>query len=464
MPLNSAIEQLNALRNGELTSTDLVERAIEQIQKSDKAINAVIVRDFDRARRAARAADQARKAGSDQALLGLPLTVKEAFDVAALPTTWGLPGNHEPAAEDSVLVQRLRTAGAIILGKTNVATMLADWQTMNELFGVTNNPWDITRTSGGSSGGGAAAVAAGMTPLEFGSDLAGSLRIPAAFCGVFAHRPSHGIVPMRGFAPPMAPRTPIAQSIDQSTVGPMARTVDDLKLALDVVAGADIPDATAWRLSLPPPRHTALKEFRVLFLDEHPQVMTSEAIRKEIGKMARQLEKQGCKVGYDNNQVPDMKDLTRTFSALLTAFMSVDSPEDEKPGTTMSYRDWMLLDRHRLALAAQWRDTFERWDVVLCPVAPRTAFPHDERPFDKRKLEVDGSHINYDKMSFWTSLGTPVGLPVTTVPIGRDGEGLPIGMQIIGPRLEDNTPLSFAGLLERELGCGFQSPSARAHT
>jgi amidase len=474
MPLNSAVEQLAALKNGEIDPVELVETAIEQIQKLDGTINAVVVKDFDRARRAARAADRDRKAGEDRPLLGLPLTVKEAFDVEGLPTTWGLPGQHRPAAADAVLVERLRKAGAIILGKTNVATMLADWQTANDVFGVTNNPWDVERTPGGSSGGSAAAVACGMTPLEFGSDLAGSLRIPAAFCGVYAHRPSHGIVPMRGFAPPMAPRTSISQPIDQATLGPIARTAADLKLAMDVIAGPDIPDRIAWRLSLPPARHSELKDFRILVLDEHPLVATSQEIRGAIGKVAARLRSEGCRVGQGFNEVPNLTDLARTFSALLMALMGVDMPDQDyaaaserakeanssshEQSLTMSHRDWVLLDRHRLALAAKWAETFDRWDVVLCPVAPCTAFPHDHRTFEKRKLDVDGSKVSYEKTPFWTTLATPAGLPVTTAPIGMDSAGLPIGMQIVGPRLEDYTTLAFAELLESRLAYRFAAP------
>lgn len=474
MRMNSAIDQLSALKSGETSSAELVEIAIEQIQRVDGAINAVVVKDFSRARKMAKAADKDRKAGTDRPLLGLPLTVKEAFDVEGMPTTWGLPGKHVPAVTDAVVVERLRTAGAIILGKTNVATMLSDWQTANEVFGVTNNPWGNERTPGGSSGGSAAAVACGMVPLEFGSDLAGSLRIPAAFCGVFAHRPSHGIVPMRGFAPPMAPRIPISQPIDQSTLGPIARTAADLKLALDVIAGPDIPDSAAYRFSLPPARHSKLKDYRVLVLEEHPLVATAKDIRGVIDKLTKRLRSEGCHVGHNTSELPDMMDLTWTFSALLMSLMGADMSEDDyaaaaaradgKKGgmrehsLTMSHRDWVVLDRHRQTLAATWRDAFQRWDVVLCPVTPCTAFPHDGRPFEKRKLNVDGSKINYEKISFWTTLATPNGLPVTTIPIGLDREGLPIGLQVVGPRLEDYTSLEFADLLEHRLGYRYVAP------
>lgn len=477
MSYSSATDQLKALKKGDVTSVQLLESAIAKIHAENKSINAVVVEDFESARKDALLADKTRKKSSDKPLLGLPLTVKEAFDVQGLVTTWGLLGKHQPAHEDSAVVKRLRSAGAVILGKTNVATMLGDWQTANEVYGVTNNPYDVNRTAGGSSGGSAAAVAAGFTALEFGSDLAGSLRIPAAFCGVFAHRPTYGIVPMRGFAPPMAPRVPVPQPIDQSTLGPISRTANDLKLALDLIAGVDDADAS-WSLTLPSPRHAQLKDFRVLVMDEHPLVPTSNEIRGSIEELAKGLEKEKVKVGRLPQAIPDLKDLAETFSALLMATMSADTPVDQYSAArtraeksnantqdramTMSHRDWLLLDRHRRDLAASWQKTFGEWDVVLCPVAPCTAFPHDARPFEQRDIEVNGARINYQLLPLWISIATPCGLPVTTIPISRGKTGLPIGLQIIGPHLEDYTSIAFAHHLETKLGCRYNAPVLKA--
>lgn len=472
MLYESATEQMMALRRGDVRSTELVERAIERIRQVDGQLNAVVVRDTERALAAARTADQARQRGDERPLLGLPVTVKEAFDVAGLPTTWGLPGRHPAATADAVAVERLRSAGAVILGKTNVATMLADWQTANPVYGVTNNPWDPKRTSGGSSGGSAAAVASGIVPLELGSDLAGSLRIPAAFCGVFAHRPSQGIVPMRGFAPPLAPRTRYAQAVDQAAVGPVARSAADLRLALDVLAGLDVPASTGMTLSLPAARHMQLRDHRVLVLDEHPLVPTAAAIREAVDALAGRLDDAGCRVGRDVREAPDLEELDETFTSLLLAFMGIDASDEEyaaaakaarhgdrmQQRTTMSHREWAQLDRHRLALAEQWSRTFERWDVVLCPAAPCNAFAHDVRPFDERRLFVDGAEMGYEKLPCWANLAAPAGLPVTTIAVGADDQGLPIGAQLIGPVMEDHTPIALAGLLERELGCRFRPP------
>jgi amidase len=468
-----------AMEAGAITSVELVDMLIARIEALDPRLNAIVVRDFDRARQAARAADDTRAKGDRRPLLGLPVTVKEAIDVAGLPTTWGLPGTQDArAARDAVVVQRLKAAGAIILGKTNVPVMLADWQTANPVYGVTNNPWDTSRTCGGSSGGAAAALASGTTFLELGSDLAGSLRIPASFCGVLAHRPSHGLIPMRGFAPPGAPREDIMPGIDQAVLGPMARSVSDLILAFAVVAGADDADA-AWELRLPAPRAAALDGFRVLIVDEHPLVPTADAIRSALSTLGTTLEQAGCTVGRQSPSLPDLRELSTLFIELLMAFSGADMPPKEYEsavevarsvgaasrdfataavrGTAMTHRDWIQADRRRFALAAQWRRLFQEWDVVLCPTAPTVAFTHDQREFEKRTLTIDGQSMPYRLLPLWTAWPTPTGQPVTTIPIGLDKQGLPIGVQIIGPRLEDRTTLAFAGMVER-LTDGFASP------
>lgn len=459
---NTATRLLAALRRGETDSASLVDAAIARIETHDDAINAVVVRDFERARRGAVAADAKRKAGDDRPLLGLPVTVKECFDVAGLRTTWGLPGTHAAATDDAVVVQRLRAAGAIVLGKTNVASLLADWQCSNPVYGTTCNPWDHGRTPGGSSGGGAAAVAAGFSALDIGTDIAGSLRLPAAFCGVCSHRPSHGLVPMRGSAPPGVPRGPIAPDVDLAVAGPIAACAEDLSLALDVVAGPDDAEATAWRLALPPARHRELRHYRVLVLDAHPLCATARDIVAAVERLARALEAEGCRVAHDARALPDLGELSRTFQGLLNAFTGANLPEHEYRDTalhaeagdettrqlTMRHREWVWLHRHRVRLAAAWRRTFEQWDVVLCPAAPVTAFPHDHRPMEQRQIEVDGQALPYHALAYWPSLSQAAGLPATTVPIGLDRDGLPIGLQVIGPRLEDRTPLAFAAAVD----------------
>lgn len=458
----TAKELLRQLAKGETTSRQLVDDAIATIERDDKVINAMVVRDFDRARTAASKADAQRRAGGKRPLLGLPVSVKEGFDVEGLVTSWGLPGDFEPAKDDAVLVRRLREAGAIVLGKTNVATMLADWQTANPRYGVTSNPLDQTRTSGGSSGGSAAAVAAGMSALEFGSDLAGSLRAPASFCGVFAHRPSFGVVPMRGFAPPMAPRVPIAPPIDQSVVGPLARSAADLALALDVVAGPDGPDAMAYALRLPVEKRRDLSAFKVFVLTEHPLCSTSTTVVDAVETVASALAGHGAKIVRKSKGLPALDEITRMFQALLMAQMGADTPPDQYEqarrkhadaddrNLTMSHRDWIQLDRQRAGLLARWEAFFTDIDLILCPAMPVVAFPHDNRPFDQRKLEIDGKSVSYDILPIWSTISNPAGLPATVVPY-RPAGSLPVGIQLIGRKYGDRTTIRFAELMEREL-------------
>jgi amidase len=256
----SAKELAAALAQKKVSSAELLEYSIKRIETFDPRINAVVVRDFDRARVAAKAADEALARGERRPLLGIPMAVKESFNIAGLPTTWGIPKFKDfTPTEDAVAVARFKAAGAIIFGKTNVPLELGEWQSYNEIYGTTNNPWDLARTPGGSSGGSAAALAAGFGPLSLGSDIGGSLRAPAHYCGVYAHKPTWGLVPFRGHTPPSFP--PIPRDIDLAVAGPMARSASDLALALDVLAG---PDETrggiGYRLALPATRARGSQE------------------------------------------------------------------------------------------------------------------------------------------------------------------------------------------------------------
>jgi amidase len=453
MSYASAAQMRTDLAARKVSARELAQAAIDRIEALDGPLNAVVVRDFERALTAADAADDALARGEDRPLLGVPITVKEAFDVAELPTTWGLPGVTGTASRDATAVARLKRAGAVVVGKTNIALMLQDWQSDNPAYGRANNPWDVARTAGGSSGGGAAALAAGFVPLEYGSDLGGSLRLPAAFCGVMAHRPTWGITPHRGFAPPGAPDLPVTPAIDMAVVGPLARTAEDLETALKVTAGRDGRDAMGWRLDLPAPGHAALKDHRVLVIDAHPLTATAASIRGALNDLAARLETAGCQVARASPLMPDLAAVPDLFLKLLFAALSADSPQ---PGG-LSHADWLDADRERLAIAGRLGEVFGAFDVVLTPVAITTAFAHDARPFDERRLDVDGESRAYGETGLWTCLAGLTGHPATTAPIGMDDAGLPIGVQIIGPYLEDLTPIAFAGWLERELG-GFRPP------
>src|SRR5450631_3690186 len=292
----TATELSAALAAKQVSAVELAQDAVARIERHDGKINAVCVRDFERGLEAARAADAARARGETGALLGLPLTVKESYNVAGLPTTWGLPAQKDfVPSEDALSIARVKAAGGVIIGKTNVPVGLGDWQSYNDIYGTTNNPYDLGRTPGGSSGGSAAALAAGYGPLSLGTDIGGSLRVPAFHCGVYAHKPTFALAPSRGNTPPPFPALPIDR--DLSVIGPMARSAADLALLLDVIAGPDPLEAgKAYRLELPPPRHNDLKNFRVLLLDTDPVMPTNTVMRAAINKLADDLGKSGIAV------------------------------------------------------------------------------------------------------------------------------------------------------------------------
>ena len=406
------------------------------------------------------------------------MTVKEQFGVAGLPTTWGFPKFRDWTADvDALVVERLKKAGAIILGKTNVPMNLADWQSYNEVYGTTNNPWDLTRSPGGSSGGSAAALAAGYVPLELGSDIGGSLRAPAHFCGVFSHEPTLDLVPQRGGGPPQTPVIPIRG--DLAVYGPMARSAGDLALELSVVAGPDeLMEGVGYKLALPPPRHDKLADYRVLVIDEHPLCPTANAIRTALNDMADRLAKAGCTILRKSAVLPDLALTSRVYRKLLSASYSADLPPETQArveeaanalslddqslaasglrGVTIGHAEWIRQSRVRSGLRARWQALFQDVDVMLCPPMPTQAFPHDQSAQYLRMLDVDGTKIPYNDQSVWAGIAILTGLPSTTMPIAQK-DGLPIGMQITGGYLEDRTTISFAGLVEREFG-GFKAP------
>ncbi|WP_280234910.1 amidase [Nocardia cyriacigeorgica] len=476
----SAEELATALRAGEVTSVELTEEAIARIEREDKLINAICVPDFDRARAAAHRADQARDRGEDLTLLGIPVTVKESYDIAGLPTTWGMPqhANHVPA-EDAVQVSRLKAAGAVVLGKTNVPLMLRDIQSFNEIYGTTNNPWDHDRTSGGSSGGSAAALAAGFGALSIGSDLAGSLRTPAHFCGIYAHKPTLGLAPTRGMVAPPAPALPV--DLDLAVVGPMARTARDLTLLLDIMAGPDpLTHGVAYDLALPPARHERLADFRVLIIEDHPLIPTGAAVRAGVNRVAEALVEEGARVERRSPLLPDLAEAASLYMLLMLSNAATSLPVDvyeqlrtraaalsaddrsldaaRLRGMVLSHRDWVEANNRRELHRRSWRQLFAEFDVVVCPVTPTPAYPHDHSGgLEDRRIDIDGVEHPYFDQLVLAGVATMPGLPATAIPAGRSPEGLPVGVQLIGPMFEDRTPLRLAELLEQKIG-GFQAP------
>jgi len=436
----------------QVSSVELTHAAIARIERLDGPINAVVVRDFDRALADAKAADAAIARGERLPLLGLPMTVKEAHNVAGLPTTWGSEAFGGWIADaDSVAVARLKAAGAVVLGKTNVPPFLSDWQSANPIYGRTSNPWDLGRSPGGSSGGSAAALAAGMVPLEFGSDIGGSIRIPSVFCGVYGHKPSFDLIPQRGHAPPGLD----GDGVPLGVIGPMARSAADLELALSVLAGPTGDDAKGYRLDLPAPRHARLADYRVLVIDSHPLAALDESVAGPLRDLARRLDDLGAEVAFESEWLPDLAQVHGLYLGLLNTVMSRGAPPSPETPSAHAYMD--LLDG-QVMVRRRWAALFERFDVVLAPAFGTVAFPHDANPDMRgRMLTINGATTPYFGQLAWPGLATFANLPATAAPIGQTREGLPVGIQIIGGFLEDRTTIAFAGLLEREFG-GFRKP------
>ena len=478
----TATELSAALAAKKVSAMELARDAIGRIERHDGKINAICVRDFERGLDAARAVDTGRARGETQPLLGIPLTVKESYNVAGLPTTWGFPAQKDfVPGEDALSISRVRAAGGVILGKTNVPVGLGDWQSYNDIYGTTNNPYDLGRTPGGSSGGSAAALAAGYGPLSLGSDIGGSLRVPAFHCGVYAHKPTFALAPSRGHTPPPFPPLPFDR--DLAVIGPMARSAADLSLLLDVIAGPDPMEAgKAYTLALPPPRHGALKSFRVLVIDTDPVLPTNAAVRAAIDRLAANLGKADVKIERQSPLLPDFAASSRLYMRMLLSFLGATfapeihagaleaaaklAPDDislaaeRLRGIALSHRDWVLADGARARLRAQWRELFGTFDAVICPVMPTPAYPHDHSPEQEtRRINIDGKDYVYPDQLAWPGIATLPGLPATAIPIGLSPEGLPVGVQIVGPWLEDRTPLKLAELIEREFG-GFVPPPA----
>ena len=482
LAFRTATDLVAALRRRELGSRELLEHALGRIERWNEGLNAVVTLDVERARAAADAADRALAAGEGKgALFGLPMTVKDTFETAGLRTTCGVPelSQHVPRT-DAIAVARLRAAGAIVFGKTNTPTWAGDWQTTNPIFGTTNNPWDRTRTPGGSSGGSAAAVAAGFTSLELGSDIGGSIRVPAHCCGVFGHKPSHGLVPQRGHIPG-EPGT--LSERDLNTIGPLARSVDDLELGLDVVAGALPELAHAVTLRLPRPRGAKLGDFRVAAWFDEPACPVDHEMRGLLERAADLLTKAGARIDREARPEVDFRAAVDTYVELLMPIMSLELPDAvarqmarggeqvpaDAPGLLAAsaranaarHRDWLRSCERREHIRARWAELFRSFDVLLCPVMLTPAFVQDTSEFTTRRILVNGEDRSYIEHLQWPGLITMALLPATVIPVGRTAGGLPVGVQIVGPYLEDRTTLAFARAAERELG-GFTAPPGLA--
>ena len=451
----SASSAAEMLRAKEVSARELTELQLDRIEAVNPAINAVVELHRETALEEAAAADEALARGDELGPFhGVPMTIKDSFNVAGMHTTWGNPAFKDYVADwDATVVRRLRAAGAIIVGKTNVHFMLSDYgQTANELFGTTNNPWDVTRTPGGSSGGGAAGLAAGMTYLEYGTDVVGSIRIPAHFCGVYGLKPSVGIVPSTGMQPPGPPPGP-SDMLYMSAVGPLARSPRDLRTALGVTAGPEGDFAKAYSWSPAPSRKTRLEEFRVGVVLDHDQAPVSSEVSAQLSNAADVLARAGATVV---EEWPDGMDPVRDYESFgfhVGLFFAFQQPGEE-PG---SMSDFIEHENRRMAARAIWSQYFDDFDVFLCPANFTPAFPHDPRPFGERTIGTPEGDRPYDNQVFWVAHAALAGLPAAVAPVGRTPSELPVGAQIVAPLYEDDTALAFAELLGDVVG-GYEPP------
>ena len=476
MAYRSAVEMAKAIADGEMGAVEALEAALARVDRFDGTLNAVCNRVDERAMERARTLDQTRLRTADRGPLhGVPMTVKEGYDLVGAPTTWGRSDfAHNYPSVDAHAVRRFEQAGAVIFGKTNVPTDLRDWQSDNALYGRTVNPWDATRTPGGSSGGSAVALAAGYSYLEAGSDIGGSLRNPAHYCGVCAHKPTYGIVPTLGHAlgDKLVPS-------DISVCGPMARGVEDLLLGFEIMSGVVGPEALAWQLTLPPARHPSLAGCRIAVVAHSAVCAVETSIAQRLCELADACEAQGAKVDRGAALPVDARSAHRVYVRLLRAVMApsltdrefeiqstsasrLDDDDDSYPAQvtralTQTYRDWFYAAEERVRMQRSWAEFFESYDALLIPAAPTTAWMHDTTDKDDRVIQVDGARIGYYDQLFWAGLTGVVYLPSTVIPMGCDASGLPMGVQIVGPYLEDHTALSVARAIEN-LTDGFVAP------
>jgi amidase len=474
-PFGPATALAAALRKGQVSSVALLQAYLERVDRLNPGLNAMVVDDRQAAIKRARAADRALAKGESWGPLhGLPMTVKESFDLAGQPTTFGHPTRkHHAARTDALAVQRLKAAGAVIFGKSNVPLNLADFQSYNAVYGTTNNPWDTTRGPGGSSGGSAAMVAAGLTGLEYGSDIGGSIRNPAAYCGVYGHKPTWCIVPKRGHS---LSDLPVAEP-DLSVIGPLARSAGDLALALKLTVGPDEINSRGLSYRLPA-APKALKGLRVAVWLDQPSAPVDDSVQARVEAAARALAKAGARVDFKARPAFDADHAHRVYAALLQANMAARRADFAQllasrnelrhddfsehainlRASTASFKEVFDANHQREALRWAWHDFFGKHDLLLMPITATAAFKHDQsEPMPARTMHINGVDAPYFGQLFWAGLATASFLPATIAPGGLTPEGLPVGVQIVGPEFADLSTIWLAGQLAGLIG-GFVPP------
>jgi len=463
-PTASLTELVAALESKQVSATEVLGMYLDRIGRLDPQVNAVVTLAADRAQAEAQAVDDARAKGDELGqLAGVPITIKDALATEGIRSTGGATELAEFVPDDdAAVVDTVRSAGAIVFGKTNLPRWSGDYQSYNDMFGTTNNPWDLERTPGGSSGGPAAAVAMGFTAFEIGTDIGGSIRQPSAFCGIYGHKPSFGVVPTHGYLDSVSFHRNIA---DVNVFGPMARSVEDLDLLLDLLAGPNPDDAPAWHLALPEPRASKLGDFRVAAWLDDDFCPVDDSVRAVLTAAVEALESAGARIDHDRR--PDLDPETASIDGanLIGAATDIsDSDQLEAPELDarvgMMHRVWDVMHRQRGLIRQRWAEFFTDIDILLCPVTPVPAFGHVHA--------AEGSNwahsvlAEYDDMPYrhllrWNTMIGSAYLPVTVPPIGRTDDDLPVGIQVVAPFLHDRTAIEFTRQITEVIG-GYEPP------
>ena len=449
-------EQVAAIRRSELGSVELLDAQLARVERLNPTVNAVCTFAVDEARARAEAADDATAKGQSWGPLhGVSVTVKDAIATEGIRSTGGSPALLDNVPQhDAEAVAAIRRAGAIVFGKTNVPLWSGDFQTFNEMFGTTNNPWDLNRVPGGSSGGAAAAVACGMTSFEIGTDIGGSVRVPAAFCGVYGHKPSFGLIPTLGYLD--EPNGGVTES-DVNVFGPIARSADDLELLLGLLAGPTADRAVGWHLELPRADVTALRSLRVATWFDEPTTPMDDEMIAVLNGVADRLVEAG--VAVDRDVRPEI-DFTESWLAggwLIGAAVQVSEGDRD-----ISHTDWLLADRERARRRLRWASFFEDVDVLLCPVTATPAFLHQqEGTWADREFVVNDKTVPYYSLEAWPALIGSAYLPSTSAPVGRTAADVPVGVQVVSPYLHDYRSIAVARLITELVGGYTVPPLAR---
>ena len=421
-----ALATAAAIRAGEMSVAETVDAAIVRIEHLDIHVNALAVGDFERAVERAHALDRAGP-GPDQPLFGVPMTIKESFDIAGLPSCWGHPEFKDNIARrDARVVRQLKDAGVVFLGKTNVPIDLADWQSFNEVYGRTNNPHDHSRSPGGSSGGSAAAVASGMVPCEYGTDIGGSVRVPAHFCGIWGHKTSWGLISKQGHDHPLMTGQD-GHDGALSIAGPLARNGEDLDILLRLTAMVPLRE-----------HKKPLRECRLLAVLDHPVSPIDDSVRGPIEAAIAALENAGVRVDRKSDLIPDLAGQQEQYLKMLNIAMARGMPSPD--GKRATATDWFDLLDAQARNEFAWEQLFETYDFVLAPPAPVLAVPHADQQIFQGQLTINGQELPAANGLAWAGIATFPNLPSTVLPVGQsvvEGSTLPCGMQVMGPRWAD---------------------------